>query len=76
MREYATNLENDLLRDKSWDATEVQSTHRQILKEEEYHPGPEPLSQANTQIVDIKAKEAPTNGFIYDITNITIDDLS
>ena len=56
------------------DATEVQSTHRQLLKEEEYHLGTYPLAQAGTQIVEIEAKVAPINGFIYDIINITIDD--
>ena len=73
MREEAIKLENNLLGYKSWDATELQSPHRQLPKEEGYHPVPEPISQADTLTVEIKSKESPMDGFIYDIINITID---
>ena len=55
--ELSINLGNYLLRDKSWNATEFQSPHKQLLKEEEYQPEKDQLVQADAQAFDTKAKE-------------------
>ena len=51
-------LLNDLLMENSWDATEIQSPHRHLLKEEIYKPGSYPLVQLDALEFDIEAKEA------------------
>ena len=71
---YSNRSKNDLIRDKSWDATELQSFHRHLIEEYEYHPVKDPLVQADQLAVDIEAKEASMDGFINDIITITIDD--
>ena len=76
MSEAGIDLDNDLPRYNSWGATELQSPHIQLPKDEEYHPGIYPLVQADTLTVDIKAKEDSTHVFIDDIITITIDNLS
>ena len=44
--------------DNSWDATEIQSPHRHLLKEDVYKPGSYPLVQLDALEFDIEAKEA------------------
>ena len=72
--ESSIDLENDICRDKSWDATEIHSPHRQLPDEEEYHPVQDPLFQADQPTVGIKAKKTSMDVLIDDIVTITIDD--
>ena len=60
----AIDLGNDILRDKSWDYTEIQSPHRKSIEEEEYKPEQDPLFQAYQLAVYIEKKEASMDGFI------------
>ena len=50
----AIYLGNDLLRDKLWDATKIQSPYEQIIGEEECHKGQDPILQSDQLAVDIK----------------------
>ena len=56
VREASIDLVNDILRGKLRDAIEHQSPHRQLIDEEEYHPGHDPLVQADQLVVDIEEK--------------------
>ena len=73
VRKVAIDLVNDLLGDKYCDAIQLQSPHRQLIKEEEYQPLQDPLVQVYQLEVDTKAKEDSMDGFIDDIITITID---
>ena len=74
VRKAEIDLCNDLLRYNSWDATELQFPHIQLLEEEEYQSGQDQLVQADKLAVDIKAKDSLMDRFIDDIIDITIDD--
>ena len=74
MSTAATDLGNYLLMEKLWDVTELQSPHRQLIKEDEYHPVQDPLLQADQLSFDIEAKEASMDGFFDGIITVTIDD--
>ena len=71
--EAEIDLGNDLLIDASWDATKLESTHRQLIPREDYLPDLDQLVKADQLEVNIKVKEASMDGFIYDIITITID---
>ena len=74
---YGTiDLGNYIPRDKSWDATELQSPHRHLLKDEEYQSGSDPLVQADTLAVDVEVKEASMDRFVNYIITINIDEPS
>ena len=72
--EAEIDLGNDLLADTPWDATNLQSPHRHLIPREYYLPASDLLVKADQLAVDIKAKEASMDGFIYEIITITIDD--
>ena len=72
--EAEIDFENNLLTDTSWDATNLQSLHQQLIPREDYLPASDPLVKAYHIAVDIKAKEVSMDGFIYEIITITIDD--
>ena len=70
----AIKLENNLLREISWDSIDIQSPHRHLNQEEEYQPMSDPTSQSDTLVVNIKAKEHFMDGFIERIITLTIDE--
>ena len=72
--EAPIELDNDLLVNRSWGATNLQFPHKHLLPREDYLPASEPLVKADQMAVKIKAKEASMDGFVDDITNITIND--
>ena len=72
--EVSINIENDILTDAYWDATNLQSPHRNLLSGEDYPPALYTLVKAYQMEVNIEAKESPIYEFINDIITITIDD--
>ena len=73
MRESEIDPGSNILSEQLWDATELQSPQRQLLEEEEYHPGQDPLLQEDQLEVDIEAKENSMDGLIDEIITINID---
>ena len=71
--ETAIYIGNDFLADTSWDATNLQFTHRNLLPREDYLPALEQLVKTDALAVNIKVKEFSMYGFIDDISTITID---
>ena len=58
----------------SWDTTNLQSPHQNLLPTEDYLPAYDLLVKAYQLVVNIEAKEASIDGFIDEIITITIDD--
>ena len=72
--EAEIDLDNNLLADTSWDATDLKSPHRHLLPREDYMPDSDPLVKVYQLTVNIKAKEVSMDVFIDKIITITIDD--
>ena len=70
----AIDLGNELLREESQDTTYLNSPHRNLLLEENKHHSEDNFAKTYPLEVYITAKEASMDGFINDITTITVDD--
>ena len=57
MSEAERDLVNDLLMETSWDAIDLQSTHRHLLPGEDYVPTSDSLVKVDTIAVDVESKE-------------------
>ena len=60
--------------DMSWDATDLQSTHRHSLTRENYLPTLYLILQSETLAVDVEAKEYPMGVFIDEMFTLAVDE--
>ena len=79
LAEYTTiskagiDLGSDLLRDKSWETTYLNSPHRNLLPEENECHSTDHLAKSDPLAVDITSTESSMGGFIDYIIKITVD---
>ena len=72
--ETEIDIGNDLLKDISWETTDLKSTHRHLIPREDYLPPSDPPVQEYKLAVDVEARKKPMDGLINYITPLNIDD--
>ena len=65
---------NKLLRDESWNTTDINSPHRNLLPEDNKYHSVDHLTKSDPLAVDITSIEASMDGFIKDIVKIKAND--
>ena len=71
--EASIELGNDLFTDTSWDVTNLQSLHRNLLPVEDYIPASDTLVKEDKLAVNIEIKDASMDGFFDAIIAINIE---
>ena len=71
--EAEIDLGNDLIQDESWDTHDLNSSHQYLLPQEDKHQSASHLATSDPLAVDITSTEASMDGFIDNITTITVD---